>query len=77
MPLTFPWPIVLFHPGDYDDPNDRKSLRAGLLEKIGYEKDALIFLGRIEFVKLDWTLPEGLPSVDELDPLYRDHWPGS
>jgi mannosyltransferase len=78
MPLTFPWPIILFHPGDYDNPDDRNSLKAGLLDKIGYEADALAFLTRIEFERLYWKLPAGIPSdVDALDPIYRHVWPGS
>jgi hypothetical protein len=77
MALTRPWPIVLFHPGDYDNPDGRNSFRAGLLGKIGYEKDALDFLKRIEFERMHWTLPEGISSnVDEVDPVFHGEWPG-
>jgi mannosyltransferase len=78
MALTLPWPIILFHPGDYDSLDDRDSLKKGLLEKIGYQNDAVAFVKRIEFERLDWKLPEGIPSdVHEIQPAYDWVWPGS
>jgi mannosyltransferase len=78
MALIHPWPIILFHPGDYDGVDERSSLKRGLLEKIGYEKDALAFAERIEFERLYWELPEGIPSnISEINPLYDWVWPGT
>jgi mannosyltransferase len=78
MALTRPWPIVLFHPGDYDHIDERNKFISNLLGVIGYETSALEFVLRVEFARLDWTLPKGISSnIDEVDPVYRDHWPGS
>jgi hypothetical protein len=73
-----PWPIILFHPGDYNNPDERDMLRGGLLEKIGYEEDALDFLQRIEFVRIYWNLPKGISTdIKKVDPIYSRVWPGS
>lgn len=47
---------------------------AGLHEKIGGPSNRLDrdFSDRVEFVKLDWVLPEGIShSKEELDPVSR------
>ena len=77
LPLAQPWPIVLFHTGDYDAESSRKDFIIQLHNRIGVENGSLDFASKIEFVKLDWRLPEGIPADKEvLDPIDAYRWPG-
>lgn len=79
LPLRDPWPIILFHTGDFDDTPVQDDFLANLRKKIGGPSNNSImdFSDRVEFVKLDWVLPEGIPHTkEELDPVSPSSWPG-
>ncbi|KIJ93034.1 glycosyltransferase family 15 protein [Laccaria amethystina LaAM-08-1] len=79
LPHRDPWPIILFHTGDFDDTPDQDDFLATLREKIGgaSNRSDRDFSDRVEFVKLDWVLPEGIPHTkEELDPVSPSSWPG-
>jgi len=77
LPLAQPWPIVLFHTGDFDAESSRKDFIIQLHNRIGVENGSLDFASKIEFVKLDWRLPEGIPADKEaLNPIDSYRWPG-
>lgn len=72
-----PWPIVLFHTGDFDDERTRTELIARIVNHLGEASASSLFAERIEFVKLDWRLPQGIPANKELlDPIESYRWPG-
>jgi mannosyltransferase len=80
LPHRDPWPIILFHTGDFDDTPDQDDFLATLREKIGgaSNRSDRDFSDRVEFVKLDWVLPEGIPHTkEELDPVSPSSWPGT
>jgi mannosyltransferase len=72
-----PWPIVLFHTGDYDHDSIRMDFLGQLINYIGAENGSVAFSERIEFVKLDWQLPEGISAdIDVVNPVDPFRWPG-
>ena len=80
LPLREPWPIILFHTGDFDETPVQDDFLASLREKIGgrSNRSAGDFSDRVEFVKLDWVLPEGIAgTMEELDPISPSSWPGT
>ena len=80
LPLRDPWPIILFHTGDFDEKPIQDDFLASLREKIGgrSNRSAGDFSDRVEFVKLDWVLPEGIAdTMEELDPISPISWPGT
>ena len=80
LPLRDPWPIILFHTGDFDETPVQADFLASLREKIGgrSNRSAGDFSDRVEFVKLDWVLPEGIAdTMEELDPISPSSWPGT
>lgn len=72
-----PWPIILFHTGDYDDERKRVEFITRLHDHIGLERGSILFAQRIKFVRLEWRLPEGIPADKEtVDPVDSFRWPG-
>jgi len=72
-----PWPIVLFHTGDFDDEIERMDFLGLLHNYIGADHGSKAFVERIDFVKLDWQLPKGIPAAKEIvDPVDSHRWPG-
>jgi mannosyltransferase len=71
------WPIILFHTGDYDHDIVRMDFIGQLIDYIGAENGSVAFSERIEFVKLDWQLPEGISAdMDVVNPIDKFRWPG-
>jgi mannosyltransferase len=71
------WPIVLFHTGDFDDKHEHTGLIAQVQIYIGERNRSFPFAKRIEFAKLDWKLPVGIPAdKDIVDPIDSGRWPG-
>ena len=80
LSLRDPWPIILFHTGDFDETPVQDDFLASLRKKIGGPSNHSQgdFSDRVEFVKLDWVLPEGIPHTkEELDPVSPSSWPGT
>lgn len=72
-----PWPVILFHTGDFDEEGSRIELVDNVYNHLGANNGSKEFSERIEFVKLDWRLPEGISSdVDVVDPVFAHRWPG-
>ena len=79
LPTRSQWPIILFHTGDYDGPAARELLVERLHEEIDDESRYDRIVARLEYEKLEWKLPEGIPNdVNLVDPVpfHRDRWPG-
>jgi hypothetical protein len=77
------WPIILFHTGDFDHARPRSELLARLetsLSKVSLTTDSAplsVFVSRIYFSKLYWSLPEGISdNVTLVDPVQAGTWPG-
>ena len=73
-----PWPVILFHTGDYDEETPpRTDFIDHLHGLIGVGNASREFSDRIEFVKLDWQLPESISSNKSVvDPVDAHRWPG-
>jgi mannosyltransferase len=72
-----PWPVILFHTGDFDEESPRTNLIGHLHDLIGVGNASRAFSDRIEFVKLDWQLPKGISSDKNIvDPVDAHRWPG-
>lgn len=72
-----PWPIVLYHTGDFDAADTRQGFVSELQAYIGAANGSWAFSERVEFVRLDWRWPEGTSSdVDVLQPVMPHVWPG-
>jgi mannosyltransferase len=72
-----PWPIILFHPGDFEHDSMRMDFVGRVIDYIGTENGSVTFAERIEFVKLDWQLPKGIsPDVHVVNPVDAHRWPG-
>lgn len=72
-----PWPIVLFHTGDFDGEHQRLEFIAQVRSHIGQENGSFQFAERIEFARLDWRLPEDISTdKDIVDPVDAHRWPG-
>lgn len=82
-----PWPIVLFHTGDYNDISIQAELKKQLFSYIadqnGDDKgtggpEEWHFVDRLEFIELKWSLPHGVSSdVQEMNPVSKQFWPGT
>ncbi|KAF9514053.1 glycosyltransferase family 15 protein [Hydnum rufescens UP504] len=77
------WPIILFHTGDFDYAGPRSELLARLETSLSKVADntgsALlsVFISRIYFSKVHWSLPEGIPdNITLVDPVQAGSWPG-
>jgi mannosyltransferase len=71
-----PWPIVLFHTGDFDHDIEREEFLDLLHKYLGADSASEAFVERIEFVKLEWRLPKGIsPDVDVVKPVDSYRWP--
>ena len=72
-----PWPVILFHTGDFDEEGPRIEFVDNVYHHLGANNGSKAFSERIEFVKLDWQLPKGISSdVDVVDPVFAHRWPG-
>ncbi|KAF9507659.1 glycosyltransferase family 15 protein [Hydnum rufescens UP504] len=77
------WPIILFHTGDFDHAGPRSELLARLETSLSKVPDTAgsalqsVFISRIYFSKVHWSLPEGIPdNVTLVDPVQAGSWPG-
>ena len=83
VPTAQPWPIVLFHTGDYDEIAAQRDFVADMRDRIKAEENSSIeisesFAGRIEYVKIEFPWPEDFPKDKALvDPVFPSVWPGS
>jgi mannosyltransferase len=74
---SHPWPVVLFHAGDFDHDSIRLDFVGRLHDYIGADNGSDAFVKRVEFVKLDWQLPKGISADKEVvNPLDSFRWPG-
>jgi mannosyltransferase len=72
-----PWPVILFHNGELDHDSSRMDLIGRIQDYIGIENRSIAFSERLEFVSLDWRLPEGISADKEVvDPVDSYRWPG-
>ena len=72
-----PWPVILFHSGEFDHDSSRLDLIGRIQDYIGIENRSIAFSERLEFVSLDWKLPEGISADKEVvDPVDSYRWPG-
>lgn len=77
LSLSCPWPILLFHTGDFDAEPSRTEFVVQLRDRLGGGNGSWDLGRRVEFVRLDWRLPEGIPAdKDILDPIEPYRWPG-
>lgn len=73
-----PWPILLMYSDDMDDSFARKEFELRLYAFIGDSQDARWFVERLEWVALNWALPDTIPhNKEEVDPIYPHVWPGT
>lgn len=71
-----PWPVVLFHTGEFDQNIIQMDFISHLRNYIGAENGSRAFSERIEFVKVDWQLPKGISADKEIvDPMDSYRWP--
>jgi mannosyltransferase len=71
-----PWPIVLFHTGDFDHDIEREEFLDLLHNHLGADSGSEAFVERIEFVKLEWQLPKGVsPDKEVVNPVDSHRWP--
>ena len=83
---TPPYPIVIFHTGDFDTHPQQLKLKHYLYDYISAKSSkvtgelllsALLFTERLEFEKLIWELPANLPDRQALEPITApENWPG-
>jgi mannosyltransferase len=72
-----PWPVILFHAGDFEHDSIRLDFIGRLYDYIGTENGSAAFLQRVEFVQLDWQLPKSISADKEIvKPLDSFRWPG-
>ena len=77
--LRDPWPIILFHTGDFDETPVQDDFLASLREKVGGWSNCSAgdFSDPVDFIKLDWVLPERIAdTMEKLDPISPSSWPG-
>ncbi len=78
VPSRHPWPIVLFHEGDFTERAMQLELKRQLYAYIGASPTAWHFLDRLEFEELHWTLPDGISAdINVVKPVYDFVWPGT
>lgn len=72
------WPIVLFHTGEFDSIDVQMDFWDAVMKNEWSGPVYLELLNRVEFVRLDWSLPEGVnPDIDVYKPEEFAHrWPG-
>ncbi|KAL5479051.1 hypothetical protein ACEPAI_2339 [Sanghuangporus weigelae] len=72
-----PWPILLMYSDDLDDQSRRNEFMLRLYDFLGGNQEARWFIGRIEWIRLEWHLPDNM-SHDKsvVDPVFADYWPG-
>jgi len=78
IPWRRQWPIILFHTGDYDTKESQKEFFSAIREN-EWSRDVYHQLrNRIEFVKLDFKLPPGVPEDKSIykPQVSEDKWPG-
>ncbi len=78
VPSQHPWPIILFHVGDFAEKAAQVELKRQLYAYIGTSTAAWRFLDRLEFEELHWTLPEGVSAdINVVKPVFDYVWPGT
>lgn len=78
IPWQRQWPIILFHTGDYDSQEARDEFY-GVIQENEWSKDVYYHLrNRIEFVKLEFKLPPGVPEDKAVykPQVSEEKWPG-
>lgn len=72
-----PWPILLLYSDDLNDGSMRSEFMLRLYDFLGGGQEARWFVGRIEWISLDWQLPDNM-SHDKsvVNPVFADSWPG-
>lgn len=78
IPWRSPWPIILFHTGDFDDQDVLAEFNTKLEEGEWTKEVHSQLRERIEFVRIEFTLPPGVsPDVDVYKPEeWAFRWPG-
>ncbi|KAL5482977.1 hypothetical protein ACEPAI_9572 [Sanghuangporus weigelae] len=72
-----PWPIILFYADDMNDQSARVEFMLRLYDFLGGDQDVRSFLSRIEFERLEWSLPPGIShNKVDIDPVFIHAWPG-
>jgi mannosyltransferase len=72
-----PWPVILFHAGDFEHHSIKLDFIGRIYDYIGTENGSDAFLQRVEFVQLDWQLPKNISAnKDIVNPLDSFRWPG-
>ena len=72
-----PWPILLMYSDDLDDESKRTEFTVRLYDFLGSDQDARWFIDRLEWIRLEWTLPDGISHDKEVvQPVFADYWPG-
>ena len=73
-----PWPILMFYAEDMDDPASRSNFILHLYNALGKDEGAMRFIQRIEFVRVQWSLPLGISHDKEVvKPVFEHAWPGT
>ncbi|THH05682.1 hypothetical protein EW145_g4626 [Phellinidium pouzarii] len=72
-----PWPILFMYSDDLDDTSKRTEFTLRLYDFLGGGQDVRWFMDRIEWIRLDWELPDTI-SHDKsvVEPVFGDSWPG-
>ncbi|KAJ7651296.1 glycosyltransferase family 15 protein [Roridomyces roridus] len=81
IPWRHQWPILLLHAGAYDDSDSRELFVEMLRDKAaehGLSSEVIDgMVRRLEFVRTDHELPEGIPATGANDdPIWAQEWPG-
>ncbi|OCB88682.1 nucleotide-diphospho-sugar transferase [Sanghuangporus baumii] len=72
-----PWPIILFYADDMNDQSARVEFMLRLYDFLGGDQEVRSFLSRIEFERLEWSLPPGIShNKVDVDPVFIHAWPG-
>lgn len=73
-----PWPILLMYSDDLDDESKRIEFMLRMYDFLGGDQDARWFLARLEWIRLEWSLPDNI-SHDKavVDPVFADYWPST
>lgn len=82
IPWRHPWPVLLLHAGAYDSPESQAEFRTWLRLAAGAHGlgvgDVETLVKRLEFVRTDHGLPEGIPANGGVDePIWSQEWPGA
>lgn len=79
IPWRRQWPVILFHTGDYDSTEAQQEFFDTIREN-EWSRDVFEELRkRIEFVKLEFKLPPGMPEDKSVykPQVSEDKWPGA